>query len=519
MSTMSFFSLPISMEYCESLPVQALVHMVKAQNHLETDFHYLEENGTLVNGSEVEQADWLEKITATKAPKKLLISLLTQKAVLVAKKKEQPDASHHNKSTPQSSLSTTMESTHQQQQIIEPDMSPMENRLFNRRPQFKMDDIPKLYGNDKDKIEEWIYLVETEAEDQGIDKNRLVTAVNKFLRGNALQLVRNLKKKKENLTWVELKSHLLASYKPDDVQRTLRSELKAIKLDVNYKENVLKFQQIANKIEKIDEFELVWMFFDAVDPRVRAELESKNGKTLDDSKTQARIFSRSTWSVNKPVPVYYSRNNYKKGLNSFYNLREKEVDRGKNLNNKTDDIGKIPVCYRCKKPGHIKADCKVKLFSGENNNNSYYGRNQNKGKWSNPKKSYLAEETEEPESNNLNLDTEYVYVCTTGNLLRINGLVDGKPVKFAIDSGCTSSIISRKTVNNFGLRILPSSSKIKTADNTISMVVGKTEKIKLDIQGHVCFMEFLIKDHEDNDGLLGLDGLCKQVLVLILVKY
>ncbi|RNA21667.1 hypothetical protein BpHYR1_023236 [Brachionus plicatilis] len=126
---------------------------------------------------EVEQADWLEKITATKAPKKLLISLLTQTAVLVAKKKEQPDASHHSKSTSQSSLSTTMESTHQQQQIIEPDMSPMENRVFNRRPQFKMDDIPKLYGNDKDKIEEWIYLVETEAEDQGIDKNRLVTAV------------------------------------------------------------------------------------------------------------------------------------------------------------------------------------------------------------------------------------------------------------------------------------------------------------------------------------------------------
>ncbi|RNA30482.1 hypothetical protein BpHYR1_054330 [Brachionus plicatilis] len=106
--------------------------------------------------------------------------------------------------------------------------------------------------------------------------------INTFFRGNDLQLVRNLKKKKENLTWVELKSHLLAIYKPDNVQRTLRSELKAIKLDVNYEENVLKFKQIINKIEKIDEFEFVWMFFDAVDPRLRAELESKNVKTLDD---------------------------------------------------------------------------------------------------------------------------------------------------------------------------------------------------------------------------------------------
>ncbi|RMZ97447.1 hypothetical protein BpHYR1_025224 [Brachionus plicatilis] len=183
--------------------------MVKAQNHLETDFHYLEENGTLVNGSE-----------------------------------EQPDASHQKKSTPQSSLSTTTESTYQQEQIIEPDMSPMENRVFNRRPQFKMDDIPKLYGNDNDKIEEWIYLVETEAEDQGIDKNRLVTAVNKFLR---------------------------------------------------------------------DEFELVWMFFDAVDPSVRAELESKNVKTLDDTITQARLFSRSTWSVNNDDYIFH-------GLIKFYFL-------------------------------------------------------------------------------------------------------------------------------------------------------------------------------------------------------
>ncbi|RNA04204.1 hypothetical protein BpHYR1_033645 [Brachionus plicatilis] len=121
---------------------------------------------------------------------------------------------------------------------------------------------------------------------------------------------------------VELKFHLLATYKPDDVQRTLRSELKAIKLDVNYEESVLKFQQIVNKIEKIDEFKLAWMFYDAVDPRVRADLESKNVKTLNDAITQARIFIRSTWSVNKPVRVYYSRNNHKKDIRI---IREKII--------------------------------------------------------------------------------------------------------------------------------------------------------------------------------------------------
>ncbi|RNA00354.1 hypothetical protein BpHYR1_046709 [Brachionus plicatilis] len=125
------------MEYCESLPVQALVHMVKAQNHLETDFHYLEENGTLVNGSESSDPKSgtcsKEKGTARCKP---------------SQKNQHPNQTYQL----------------QRKQVIEPDMSPMENRVFNRRQQFKMDDILKLYDNDKDKIEEWIYLVETESE-------------------------------------------------------------------------------------------------------------------------------------------------------------------------------------------------------------------------------------------------------------------------------------------------------------------------------------------------------------------
>ena len=61
------------MEYCESLPVQALVHMIKAQNNLlGTEFHYLDENETLTNGSEEKQANWLEKTVSMKALKKTI---------------------------------------------------------------------------------------------------------------------------------------------------------------------------------------------------------------------------------------------------------------------------------------------------------------------------------------------------------------------------------------------------------------------------------------------------------------
>ncbi|RNA21916.1 hypothetical protein BpHYR1_012206 [Brachionus plicatilis] len=142
-----------------------------------------------------------------------------------------------------------------------------ETRIIN----FKVDDIPKLYGKDRDIVDEWIYLVQTEARTQGIIRSRLIDCVTKLLRGNALQMLRNMQKRDESFTWEKFKNQLLATLKPADVQRGLRSELKSIELMSNFEDNIMKFQTIANKIDKIDEFELVWFFFEPLDPRVRAD--------------------------------------------------------------------------------------------------------------------------------------------------------------------------------------------------------------------------------------------------------
>ena len=58
---------------------------------------------------------------------------------------------------------------------------------------FKVNDIPKLYGNDRDKVDKSIYLVKTEAKNQGIIKSRLIDSVTKLLRGSALQMFRNMR--------------------------------------------------------------------------------------------------------------------------------------------------------------------------------------------------------------------------------------------------------------------------------------------------------------------------------------
>ncbi|RMZ98466.1 hypothetical protein BpHYR1_011606, partial [Brachionus plicatilis] len=64
------------------------------------------------------------------------------------------------------------------------------------------------------------------------------------------------------------------------------------------------------------------------------------------------------------------------------------------------------------------------------------------------------------DSDNRKENPDYVYTCDTGNLLYITA-----------------------TIN----------------------VNGKTETLKLNIEGHVYEIEFLVIDHDDSDGLLGLD--------------
>jgi len=47
-----------------------------------------------------------------------------------------------------------------------------------------------------------------------------------------------------------------------------------------------------------------------------------------------------------------------------------------------------------------------------------------------------------------------------------------------------------------------SKERIKTANNHISQVRGEVTDVEINIAGHVCTMDMLIFDHEDNDILL-----------------
>ncbi|CAF0909727.1 unnamed protein product [Brachionus calyciflorus] len=85
------------------------------------------------------------------------------------------------------------------------------------------------------------------------------------------------------------------------------------------------------------------------------------------------------------------------------------------------------ICFRRKKPGHRIAQFRVKQPNSKLNSSM-------------TKKANLVEEFINGDSENES-KTEYVYTCSSGNLLCVSGYVNEHPIKFIVEIGLTTSII------------------------------------------------------------------------------
>jgi hypothetical protein len=66
-------------------------------------------------------------------------------------------------------------------------------------------------------------------------------------------------------------------------------------------------------------------------------------------------------------------------------------------------------------------------------------------------------------------------------------------------------MISENTARYYGFSVLPSDTRIKSANNTVTAVVGTTDMVTVDIQGHSCQLTLVVLDHDDHENFLGLD--------------
>jgi len=131
------------------------------------------------------------------------------------------------------------------------------------------------------------------------------------------------------------------------------------------------------------------------------------------------------------------------------------------------------TCYKCNKEGHMAKDCWSKVQAKVNSVEQ------------------LA---------NVSACGKEVF-----GLLSVLGYVNDIKMSLSLDSGATVSVMSSKMVTKHKLTIIPSDIQVRVANNYVSKIIGVTENVSVEVQGHVCKLSFIIMDHEDHDALLGLD--------------
>ena len=98
-----------------------------------------------------------------------------------------------------------------------------------------------------------------------------------------------------------------------------------------------------------------------------------------------------------------------------------------------------------------------------------------------------------------------VALTSQSGLLGTDTLVNNMNIISYFDTGAEVSIMSKKTARDYGLQIMPTKIKIKVADNSIMPAEGETEPLQVCLGESVCYIKFIVIEHDDHPILLGLD--------------
>ena len=373
----------------------------------------------------------------------------------------------------------------------------------NGRSKPKLDaNTPTFTGKKTENLREWLFVIEQNMKLSRIHNSDKLAVITNFVKDVPLQLlIKHINT--VDCSWHKYKKILMKHFQPLDYDRRLRQQLRELKQTDSVDNYTRRFLAIINQIPDMSQKDIMFNYMEGLQPTTKYQVLSKTPKKLEDAIATATQFesccnNSTVGEVNSLRKLPHMKSNrppQRKQVHAETYTRSKPASTNRdakgrqyeNTERRKMDYSKVS-CHKCHKVGHIARFCRSAL---PQNNRDYSRRRNNKG----VKQANVAEAQQVLSINDSS---------TNDNLLQVEGTLNGLPISYALDSGSTIQILSRRFVTRHNIEIFPTTVRVKTANNAIVEADGVTRDLMIDIHGHCCPMSFVVMDHDGHDALLGL---------------
>jgi hypothetical protein len=346
---------------------------------------------------------------------------------------------------------------------------------------------PSFSGKDGERLDEWLFVMNTAFESLKVmDGKERLNMAKVYVKEGPLKALMAYTKNSVKPDWNGFQEILRSQFEPRLLEMKVRTQLRHLRQTDSLQRYLTRFKELTVQLKNMSEESKLTAFIDGLKEEYKFALLTAHCDSLAKAVDVACSLDfcvnngeQIELNLVKNLNVFKRINNRKSGYEYQESLERDSISDTSNrqgTSNSNPETRK--KCYRCCRKGHIAKDCRVILPDDEE------------------------DDSEKEICSNvmgfLGLNKSISLKCVTGTVNKVN-------MKMALDSGATRSIILMKVARLNNFNILASNTKIKIATDELKFVVGITEPMEVNVQGHTCILELYVINHEDHDLLLGLD--------------
>jgi hypothetical protein len=374
---------------------------------------------------------------------------------------------------------------------------------------YKLDaNTPIFTSKPGENILDWLFVIENNLQLANVPAPMHIVAVSSYLKGTAMQMLKAFRKRGQT-DWLLFKKDLLRTFRPVDHERIIRTKLLNLKQTDNFDKFSNDFLYWANQIPEMSEADKLACFMQGLRPLTKVELVIKEVKTINEAILLATAIEHARSEGNNNNSV--TKVNYSTTKSKYNNTSSNKYSKA---SSKTDSN----FCYICKSKGHFSSNCpnkgktnRFKSFANTKpnaNNNSIANitcrKCNQKGHYASSCRS--AYKSVNTVAINMISTVNYNHIAKNKvKIMSIEGFVNNIKMSIGLDCGATNSIINYNTAVKNNIHLNNTNVMVKTADSSIIPTKGISEPLEVNVNGHLCKLNFIAIDHEDHDILLGLD--------------